>query len=701
MFSRAITAVLAACFVLLGCSTMAHAQTHVGLANPSFETALNPAADWTPLIVPAAGGYPGEYPSFDPSTPCPADSDPEQARRRICVVGADSFDVTQGSTTRTETVTPIDGAKMLRLGGPFNDTAQAQSQDVYSVSQRFVVDSANPQFNLNFNIFTFDYTGFDELKIRITVLDASGEPIFEKVRGSFGQGGDTTLKSTGWVGNHVNLAGYEGQELTVRISSGGTRDELFGFWTYIDAGEIPEPPVGSPDVTAPTTTPGGQPITVTVNDSGDGQTFYSVPASQASQFPDGPDGEPCLPLTFSVPINAGTATLSNVRLRLLEADGGQQQVQLVQGTGNTWVFPAGTFICARTGQLQIEYTATEGGDSETFTIPIGGITLIDPQGIVHDATVFAVWKLNGKSDAEARGRAAIGGATVFLQRKQLDGSFRNVLSADPGISPAINPQVTPSSGPSKGLYQWDVSAGEYRVVVSSPGYAARTSSVVAIPPPVLDLHVALTPFCGGQGAYPQGDGAYPGSGFYPGTYPGCTAPPACPGNTTGTYPTCTPVCPVAGTYPNCTTGGNCPAGTTGTPPNCQPTGGGGGGGTPPPAPPPAPPAAGTTQNASVKLKAGRRFKVDRLGRVTLGTATCRTAAARCRSVRSRLEVPRRPRARVFGSATLKVKPAQTRTLRVQLSPRARRALRRNPLRMRILVRSGTAKAKLRTVTVRR
>ena len=110
---------------------------------------------------------------------------------------------------------------------------------------------------------------------------------------------------------------------------------------------------------------------------------------------------------------------------------------------------------------------------------------------------------------------------MYLQRRQPDGTFSNVLSADPGISPPINPQVTPLSGPTKGLYQWDVSAGDYRVVVSRQGYSAASSPAVTIPPPVLDLHVALTPFCAVAGEYPyQARGAYPGSGYYPGSADG-------------------------------------------------------------------------------------------------------------------------------------------------------------------------------------
>ena len=96
----------------------------------------------------------------------------------------------------------------------------------------------------------------------------------------------------------------------------------------------------------------------------------------------------------------------------------------------------------------------------------------------------------GMSPEAARADAALGGAVVTLQRLVGD-SFQTVLLGEPGISPNVNPEITPSAGPSKGLYQWDASAGEYRVQVTLPGYLKATSSVVTLPPPVTDLHVAM------------------------------------------------------------------------------------------------------------------------------------------------------------------------------------------------------------------
>ena len=141
--------------------------------------------------------------------------------------------------------------------------------------------------------------------------------------------------------------------------------------------------------------------------------------------------------------------------------------------------------------------------AEHIRIPIGGIQLIDPQGVVHDRAEYleALGEPEGtatdQEKAEARAEAAIEGATVRLQRWVENGScpgitgiytgWCNVLSGDPGISPKVNPQVTGSNG----LYQWDVSAGTYRVKVTKPGYRPVDSEAANIPPPKLDLHIPM------------------------------------------------------------------------------------------------------------------------------------------------------------------------------------------------------------------
>jgi hypothetical protein len=124
---RVVLAVLVAAPVLAGVGLGAPGV--VGLLNPSFEADANTDRlpdDWTARIAPADGGPPV-------AATCP--NPPDQ--RRICVVGTDSFTPTGGSLV---TVQPIDGGKMVRLGGPFLNDDQTQNRERFLLEQTFVVD---------------------------------------------------------------------------------------------------------------------------------------------------------------------------------------------------------------------------------------------------------------------------------------------------------------------------------------------------------------------------------------------------------------------------------------------------------------------------------------------------------------------------------------------------------------------------------
>ncbi len=143
--------------------------------------------------------------------------------------------------------------------------------------------------------------------------------------------------------------------------------------------------------------------------------------------------------------------------------------------------------CVTNTDLWVRFTLSEGGVEQTFVIPIGGLLLIDPQGVVYDRVAYDAAVGAGQTPEQARASAAITGATVRLQRRNAEGAFVNVLSGDPGIRPNINPQTTPASG----LFQWDVADGTYRVVVAAAGFETHESRSVDVPPPVLDLHIPM------------------------------------------------------------------------------------------------------------------------------------------------------------------------------------------------------------------
>lgn len=164
--------------------------------------------------------------------------------------------------------------------------------------------------------------------------------------------------------------------------------------------------------------------------------------------------------------------------------------------GNSFSF---VVKCVVNGEMWVEFQLTEGAVTQTFRIPVGGLALIDPQGVVYDGASYDQAIAGGQSPEQARATAAIKGATVTLQRL-VNGSFLNVLSGDPGIIPHVNPQTTGTDG----IYQWDVQTGTYRVAVTASGCQDTVSPPVDIPPPVLDLHVRMD--CGGNSG---GDGAAP------------------------------------------------------------------------------------------------------------------------------------------------------------------------------------------------
>lgn len=471
----------------------------LGLQNPSFEQPLGSVSDWNGAVYDEQGNV-----VRSGSRVCPEDVFGTDAQRRICRVGTDSFEVNDNGVFKEVSVSPLDGNFMLRLGGPFREASEDQEMDRYVAKQTFVVDAAEPILHLNYDMFTFDYTDFDELRLRVRLFDGEGDVVFNKVVGSFGPSGDISFKTTGWRSANIDLSSLVGEEVTLRLDSGGTEDNFFGFWTYIDAGTVPEvvSPPGPPEV--PATTPGGQPILFQMQEDANGLVYYNFAQSSVGAFE---AAGQCLTMKLPVPINPGVGAASNVSLLLDETSGGSQQIPLEDSDGDdVWTVPSGSpGICVHRGTLYVSFTLTENGISQDFIVPLGGITLIDPQGTVYDKAKFEAGLAAGMSGEEALADAALGGAVATLER-EVNGEFQVVLSGDPGISPNLNPEVTPESGASKGLFQWDVAAGSYRVSVTHDGFLDATSPVVTVPPEVTGLNIGMVrpggPPPGGPGAQP-------------------------------------------------------------------------------------------------------------------------------------------------------------------------------------------------------
>jgi len=269
---------------------------------------------------------------------------------------------------------------------------------------------------------------------------------------------------------------------------------------------------GAPEVPANLSGPNGQlPVQVQQNpDNSEAPNYiFGRSASAAAGFSDCVFDQRSgrqLGLPVTVNLQPGAGVISNVSLALTDParhtpTNLSSSLPIADGSpsvnGNAYSF---LVDCVVPGEMWVEFTITEGGSSQVFRIPIGGLLLIDPQGVVYDGAVYDQAIASGQSPEAARATAAITGATVRLQRF-VGGEFRNVLSGDPGITPNINPQTTAANG----LFQWDVQVGTYRVSVTATGGQDAVSPAVDIPPPVLDLHMRMA--CGATAPRPEPDPA--------------------------------------------------------------------------------------------------------------------------------------------------------------------------------------------------
>lgn len=350
--------------------------------------------------------------------------------------------------------------------------------------------------------------------VLVTVQDAGGDPRpNRRIRWRIeGVGspivGDAQTNASGQATIDWSRSAEGADTLTVFVDEDddGTPDtgepEKQGSARWRATRDVDPPAAGTP------TNPNGDavnvPITTTIDPSNPAERYFSVSRSQTSAAGLGPcpgagSDSRLMNLPVSVPIEPGSGTVKPGSVSLFLVDPGAPDTSSplrppgtlaptsVEGTSYRFVVD-----CVRTADMYVRYTLVQDGVEETFTVPIGGLVLIDPQGVVYDKAQFDAARAAGKSEEQARAEAAITGAEATLQRKVGD-EWRTVLSGDPGISPHVNPQTTGADG----KFQWDVSAGIYRVVVRKDGYDTVTSRETTIPPPELALHVEMQRTGGG------------------------------------------------------------------------------------------------------------------------------------------------------------------------------------------------------------
>jgi hypothetical protein len=350
-------------------------------------------------------------------------------------------------------------------------------------------------------------------EVTISLVDANfnplpGQQVNYEIKGAnptVGQIVDHTGPSgqlvVAWNGN---AAGLDTLTAYADVNGDGKRDEdepaTSATMRWLEDNHV----AGAPEVPANLTGPSGSvPVQVQQNpDNAEAPNYiFGRSATAAAGFTDCTFDQRSgreLNLPVTVNLQPGAGTISNVSLAVTDPSRHtptdlSSSLPVADSTpsisGNSYSFDV---PCVVNGQMWVEFTLTEGGNPpQVFRIPVGGLALIDPQGVIYDGARFDQAIAAGKSAEQARAAAAISGATVRLQRL-VNGVFVNVLSGDPGITPNVNPQTTAANG----IYQWDVQAGTYRVTVTATGCQDAVSQSVDIPPPALDLHVRMT--CSGS-----------------------------------------------------------------------------------------------------------------------------------------------------------------------------------------------------------
>jgi hypothetical protein len=384
------------------------------------------------------------------------------------VVGPDTF----GTTT----LQPWEGTKMVRLGESSLSNEKLQTPGANEICQDFVVDSAVERFA--FNVFTYDYTGYDDLTFNVKVKDPdTDETLASYQQESWGTG--TDLKSSGWRGAELDLGGHVGETVRLLISSGGTSDHLYPFWVYIDSADehFPEGLVRLISVDSETAS--------VTTDPTSGNATVAVPSLSPSD------------ITFGVEADCSNGAVpTSVSL-------------LLNGTEFPMAGPNGAGLFTATieedqvadGELNVVAECASG----VISSGIGEIVVYPPIGTITDA---------GTDDP-------IEGADILLhvlpswaaKSSPADNSpntCQSNASKNPGdpwnqVPPAgvgqvvspfsndITPRVNPFSSNPDGLYGWILEEGCWYVVVSADGYETKTSPVFGTPSAVSDMDVELDP----------------------------------------------------------------------------------------------------------------------------------------------------------------------------------------------------------------
>ena len=151
----------------------------------------------------------------------------EEAADSVTALGIDSFN--NYYTNETVNVDPQEGVCMARLGTP---GYSGQPVGNNTISQVFTPTGNHLSFL--YDIYTYDYSGFDKFTYRVKVATLGGVILANWSQTAWGPVGDPSLKTTGWLPVSVNLTDHVAEPIRIEITAGGTFDTNFNFWAYID-----------------------------------------------------------------------------------------------------------------------------------------------------------------------------------------------------------------------------------------------------------------------------------------------------------------------------------------------------------------------------------------------------------------------------------------------------------------------------------
>jgi hypothetical protein len=456
----------------------------LGLATGQYNVgilAANGYASSTPVQVSYNGGAQSLFLTAEINLAC----EPATASSGLTNMGFenDLNDWTLGYQTETIQAVPADaftspweGAKMARIGNSQTSADVDQPEGPNIMCQDFQVTDAQETFA--FNVFTYDYTGFDEFRFDVVVTDPStGETLAAYEQGAWGSG--TQLKTSGWRGVKLDLSDQVGDTVRLTFRAGGTQDSAFPFWAYVDSAATLPPTIETSNVEVETTT--GSVTT----DPTTGQVTVSMPFGDPSA------------LTMTLPATCQDEETTPTAVSLVL--NGMTFAGTPTGDLFTATIPEASIA---SGQLSVQVVC-EG--ETTLVIPIGQIVLYDPSGIITDAITgqpvvgaeVRLYKVPGWTPQGATGPYPATSCQTNLS-KAPDAPWSQpapthlgelVNPASPEISPNVNPFVTNNVG----YYGWDVAEGCWYVVVEAAGYDDLTSPVVGVPTEVTDLDLTLQP----------------------------------------------------------------------------------------------------------------------------------------------------------------------------------------------------------------